>query len=190
MTGSEGSFGLTEATVIFALALALAFAVERVLELLKTAYDLAESRWRWHDIWNREAQRIRDFAEQRLRAFTYLDPATMAGALSRFGETLLGPDAGNTGKVPILSADLVRVVWIRVFAKVFGMLLGILLANLFLVDLVAVWKNPVHPMAAFDVSHVWLTGITIGLGAGPVHKVITTIERQRDKRTSKKQQET
>jgi hypothetical protein len=188
MIGSEGAFGLTEATVMFTLALALTFAIERVLELLKSAYDLAESRWRWHDLWNREARRLRDFAEHRLRAFSYLEPSAAATALGRFSDTLLGPESGHTGTVPILSGDLVRAVWVRLFAKLFGVILGILFANLFLVDLVAVWQDPVHPLSAFDVNRVWLTGIALGVGSGPVHKLITTIERQRDKRKARMQQ--
>ena len=100
------------------------------------------------------------------------------------------PASGHTGTVPILSGDLVRVVWVRLFAKLVGILLGILLANLFLVDLLAVLQDPLQPMRAFDPNRVWLTGVALGLGSGPVHKLITTIERQRDKRTAKKQQET
>jgi hypothetical protein len=187
---SDALSGLTQATIIFALALALSFVIERILELLKTAYDLAESRWRWHEVWNQEAQRIRDFAEHRLRVFAYLDPSAAASVLGRFSETLLGPASGHTGTVPILSGDLVRVVWVRLFAKLVGILLGILLANLFLVDLLAVLQDPLQPMRAFDPNRVWLTGVALGLGSGPVHKLITTIERQRDKRTAKKQQET
>jgi hypothetical protein len=183
----EGVFGLTEATVIFTVALALTFVIERLLELLKSAYDLAEARWRWHEVWNREARRLRSFAEHRLRAFSYLEPSAVAGALGRFSETLLGPEAGHTGTVPILSADLVRAVWVRLFAKLIGMILGIVLANVFLVDLIAVWENPEHPLAAFNANRVWLTGIALGLGSGPVHKLITTIERHRDRRRAARQ---
>jgi hypothetical protein len=35
---------------------------------------------------------------------------------------------------------------------------------------------------------VWLTGIALGLGSGPVHKVITSIERRRDKKARKRQE--
>lgn len=188
MIGSEGAFGLTEATLIFTLALALSFVIERVLELLKTAYDLAESRWRWTHVWDREAERLRSFAEHRLRAFTYIDPAAAATALGRFSETLLGPDAGHGGTVPILSGDLVRAVWVRLFAKLLAISLGILLANLFLVDLVAVLQNPAQPMSEFAAGRVWMTGVALGLGSGPLHKLITTIERRRDKRAAKKQE--
>lgn len=189
MNGDAGSFGLTDATLIFTVALALSFAIERALELLKTAYDLAESRWRWHGLWDREAERLRNFAEHKLRAFTYVEPAAAATALGRFSETLLGPEAGHTGEVPVLSGDLVRAVWVRFFSKLIAIILGILLANLFLVDLVAVLKDPAHPIAAFEPGRVWLTGVALGLGSGPVHKLITTIERRRDKRAARKQEE-
>jgi hypothetical protein len=189
MTASDALSGLTQATVIFTVALALSFVIERVLELLKTGYDLAESRWRWHDVWNREARRIRDFAEHRLRAFNYVDPSVAANALGRFSETLLGPEAGHTGTVPLLSGDLVRVVWVRMIAKLVGMLLGIVLATLFRVDLLAVFKDPENPLRALSTLGVWLTGVGLGLGSGPVHKLITTIERQKDKRAARKAEE-
>lgn len=167
-------------TVLFTLVLALALVVERVLEVLKAAYDLMDSRFDYCRFWTHRAHRTAALLERRLRVFEYVDPGAAAGVLRRFDEMLLREQSARVRTTPVLSGDLVRAVWVRFGSKLIGAVLGILAALLLDLDLLAVLReSPITTLGQL------LTGVAIGLGAGPVHKVITAIERQRKRRATR-----
>lgn len=170
---------LSRITLIFTLVLALSFVVERILELVKAAFDMLDSRFDLYKFWTRRAHRTRNYIERRLRVFQYVDETAAAGLLSRFSQQVLGPRDGHHGAVPVLSGDLVRVVWVRVGLKLLGCAIGIGFAFSFSLDLLALSK--VAPTAAVPPATLvgqLLTGIAVGLGSGIVHKVIVTVERR------------
>jgi hypothetical protein len=74
-----------------------------------------------------------------------------------------------------------------VFTKIVGIILGVTLAILLQIDLVGIWRAAAGdsvswlPHISKSLSTV-LTGILLGFGAEPVHKVITYIEKKRKKR--------
>jgi hypothetical protein len=175
------AMSLSTVTMLFALALALALLIERLLEVLKAGYDLIDSRYNFYKFWTRRANKIRDYAEKKLRVFDHVAPEKAAPVLDRFSEMLLNGQRGHSGAVPVLAGDLVRALWVRIFSKVIGMILGIAAAAAIKIDLVALWQLK-DPGPAEPFSHYLLTGIAIGLGSGPVHKLITTIEKRRKKR--------
>ena len=84
---------------------------------------------------------------------------------------------------------MIRQVFTRAAAKILGMIFGVLLAYLFQIDLIA-YVNPDFTGAAPVTDYhftlqIFVSGLAIGLGAAPVHKVITTIEKARKKRQAK-----
>ncbi len=169
---------LEQATLVFTLALALALVIERLLELLKSLYDMIDSRKQWHLYWTQRAQKTRDYLERRLRVFEYVDRTEAAGLLDRFDGMMLVPSPQHSPDVPILCGDLVRVLWVRTGSKILGMLVGIGIAFLVRLDLLAwVSAQPREP-------HAWsmiVTGMALGLGAEPMHKIIGEIEKRRQK---------
>ncbi len=170
---------LAQATLVFLLALALALVIERILEILKAAWDLLDSRADLYRFWTKRAQRARDYLERRLRIFEYVDEKKAASLLDRFSEMMLGPQHGFDGQVPVISGNLVRAVWVRLAAKLLGMAIGVALA--FLLDLNLLrWLSDRTPLPG--PAGIALTGALLGLGSGPVHKVITEIEKRRQKR--------
>jgi hypothetical protein len=181
---------LETTTVLFALAIALALLIERFLEVLKTGYDLLDSRLDLYHYWTRRTERLRDKLERKLRVFEYVKPALMARFLGRFEEKLLGKAQGHPGKVPVLAGDLVRATALRGIIKGVGIILGISLAFAANIDLVAIWAAGAPddfqwaPPISAGVGKT-LSGAAIGLGSGPVHKLITTIERRREKSREK-----
>ena len=188
---------LLEVTVRFALVLALALLIERLLEILKALYDLVDSRNDWYRFWTRRAYKVRDYAEKRLRVFEYVSPEKAAPALQRFSEMLLNGRGGSAGTVPVLSGDLVRALAVKIGSKAVGIGLGVGLAFWLSIDLVDLWQNGkpfpaiLSPLEGFLLSepvHIALSGIAIGLGSGPVHKLITTIEKRSAKRKEEGEQ--
>jgi hypothetical protein len=182
----EAASGLAEVTVLFTLALALALVVERILELLKAGYDLADSRLDWHHDWTRRAEKLRDFVERRLRLSQYVSLERLKPILDQFSDRLLNGQGTYPGTLPVISGDLVRAAWTRVVAKVCGVGLGIGLAYLCRVDLLSIWQHPEAQEVLFQPRQAWLSGVAIGLGSGIVHKLITTLERKRDEHVTKR----
>jgi hypothetical protein len=194
--------GLLEATVLFAFVLGLALVIERVLEWLRAIYDMLDSRYDWYKFWNRRTHRLRVFIEQRLRLFELVSPQAAKGFLHRFNEMLLSNGVDYPGNMPVLCGDLVRQLHIKVVVKLLAIIAGVLLATTYHVNLVDLWLEAAKPDP--DVgSPLWhgldlkwwtwlsereklfgevITGVTIGLGSGPVHKLISRIEQKRDER--------
>ena len=182
VTTQAQQLGITNIVAICALALGLSLVVERVMELLKSLYDLIDCRADFDRFWTRRAVRIRNFAEGRLRALEYVSPASMNDFLKKVNDLTLGPDQGYTGTVPTISGDLVRAGAIRISAKVLGALIGIALAVGLKIDLTALFQEPLAGSVRWFGPIA--TGVAIGLGAGPLHKVIVSLETRRAKRSA------
>ncbi len=184
--------GLLDVTLLFAVALAFSLVIERVLEVLKALYDVADS-WRdWHVRWTYYTDRLRVLLERRIRIFRFLRPDALAPYLNRFHEMMLNKPTGQDGEVLVLSGDLVRAVWVRLACRAVGVALGVLITIQLSpqLDVIAIWQReagmPNFLAELWPVDQQWfrniVTGTMVGMGSGVVHKVIATIERRRDDR--------
>ena len=176
--------GLTHTTVIFTLVLALSFVVERLLELLKTVYDVLDSRLDWHRFWTQRAIRLRDRLVNELRILEYASPRQIATALARFSAAMLGEQSESNATVPVIAGDLARVMGIKVGARLLAIAVGVGLAVIFSIDLVDVVAKLVDPKVNIAGElprglRIFITGAFLGLGSGPVHQFIVLIERRR-----------
>jgi hypothetical protein len=178
---------LKNITALFALCLALSLLVERFLEILKTVLDLVDDRLKGKRLWTRLSFKMKKRLESKVGVFEYVDPKHSTAAIMRFEHLLLGIQDGYTGTVPVISGDLLRAAAIKVACKLAGIGLGIGLAFWFGIDLVRVWQEA----AGVDMSstpflstplRILASGIAIGLGSGPVHKIIKAIEKKRKKK--------
>src|SRR2546423_751996 len=70
----ESRMGITNFTVLAALALGLSLVIERTLEIMKAAYDLTDSRLGLYNFWTGRAIVIRDYLQRRVRAMEYVEP--------------------------------------------------------------------------------------------------------------------
>ncbi|HEY7025981.1 MAG TPA: hypothetical protein VH438_00085 [Gemmatimonadales bacterium] len=189
----NGANGALQATAIFALVLAFSLLIERLLEVLKSFYDWLDSHFDWYHLWTRRAYGVKTFVERRRRLFQFIPPLAQAAFLARLSEVLLQKPGGGCGPIPVVSGDLVRQVHVRVAAKLLGMTIGIALAHWQQLDLLSMYHEVASGTIKWGLDQVpggWLpglgktvTGIAIGLGSGPVHKIITTLERKRDEMT-------
>ncbi len=192
-SGSSAIETLATVTVMFALVFALALLVERALEVLKSFYDVVDSKRHLATYWTARAAQIADRLERRVRLFEYVSPKAIQPLLNRVYELLLNNQGGYDGTALVLSGDLVRAAGVRLGTKLVGLALGVGLALWLRIDFVKMW----HPEVGIGSQTVRLmltgtlaqiaSGLAIGLGAGPVHKLITTLEK---KQTDRHQKET
>jgi hypothetical protein len=167
----------TTFTVALAFALGLSLVVERILEIIKSAYDMLDSRLDLHRFWTRWAEDMRRVLQSRLRIFEYANPKAVARILSKANEVMLGPDHGYTGTIPVVSGDLIRAVGVRIVMKTLGVAIGLAFALKYHLDIRAL-------VLGEEVADSWviLTGVAIGLGSSVVHKLIVALEKQRASR--------
>src|SRR5262245_11242683 len=120
--------GITSFTVLAALVLALSLVIERVLEILKSAYDLLDRRLDLSNFWTGRAIRLRSFLQRRVRALEYVEPDAVSQFLQKANDVLLGPGHGYTGTVPTIAGDLVRAGVVKLACKLLGSMIGVIIA--------------------------------------------------------------
>lgn len=179
---------LLKVTVLYTFALALAFLVERLLEILKSLFDLLDSKFDWYKFWTVRAYKVRDTLENKLRVVEFLGTKSTAKILDKFREKLLNPAGQYPGKLPVISGDLVRAMTVRTWCRILGMTFGVGLAIWMKVDLMQIFQQSVKDVTHWeikitsDLMRYILTGIVLGIGAGPVHKLIRSFERRQEQR--------
>ena len=185
---------LLEITVLFAMVLTLSLVIERFLEVLRALYDWLDGQLNLYDLWTRQTHRLKDRLEKRMRIFEYVDAKTAASTLQRFRKMLLNEGGEYSGLVPVLSGNLVRAATFKLACKLVGIGIGIGLAFWMHIDLVNIWKEASGAYAKWvtNLTPPWLritlSGVVLGLGSGPVHKIITTLERKREEKEKKGKQ--
>ena len=179
---------LEKITVLFTIIMASALLVERMLEVIKTIINLLDSRYDWYNYWTEKAKSLRDKIERKLNVFEYVQTQQMAKYLRKFQGLFLQNIDDKITHVPVIYGDFVREFYIKIYAKILAVALGIILAFWFKMDLLTIWAKYTDNGINFPEGALRfiLTGVIIGLGSGPVHKIITTIEKKREKQNSKK----
>lgn len=167
--------------LLMAWAIVLSIGIERLLELLRALEDHYEARHGTAAKWHERAERLRDRIEVRLEIAKGAGHATLQRVLTLAARYLSPAPAGSAGLI-VISTDQVRTLSISLLCKIYGVVLGIALAYLFRIDLFLLVDAAInHPAPAQLAPATWygmaLSGIAMGLGAGPLHKMITALER-------------
>lgn len=184
--------------VLYLKILLLALLVERVMEVLMSAWEYAEWRQAMHRFWNRRARRLqRQFETQAHRnVFTRVLSLT---PIARQARAYTRADDGlHRGNLVIIDGTLVRRVAVSVGARTVASVLGVLLcwvASINFVELIqAVATEPDTTLSnLLGGIPAWLqitiSGILIGMGAEPVHRIIQNLERRREQRVKRQRLE-
>lgn len=179
--------------LLMVLAMVLAIGIERLMELMRAVEDHLEARRGDMDKWQKKAERLRDRIEVRLEMAKGTDPTVFQRVLSAVCLYLSPSPQGTPGLIAV-SADQVRNMSIRLRYKLIAVLLGIFFAWIFSLDLFELVNHQIHKvdqsaLPAVDYSITlpsWLgtilSGVAMGFGAGPVHKLIVALERARQTR--------
>lgn len=174
---------LSQPTVFFAMVLALALLVERAIEMVKILFDYLDFRLGWDKHWSRRAEKLHTKLKNILGSIMRSRPELQKKVLKRYENRTLDKTGGHEDTVVVISGDKIRVIATQVFAKLLGISFGILLACYFKIDLFT-YVDKTADLANETIRTI-LSGIAIGLGSAPIHKIITTIERARKKQKEK-----
>lgn len=179
--------------LLMVLAMVLAIGIERLMELMRAVEDHLEARRGDMGKWQMKAERLRDRIEVRLEMAKGTDPTVFQRVLSAVCLYLSPAPKGSTGLIAV-SADQVRNMSIRLRYKLIAVLLGIFFAWAFKLDLFELVNQMIHEPNQTTVLGlnfsikpsprlgIILSGIAMGFGAGPVHKLIVALERARQTR--------
>lgn len=180
--------------VLLAAVLFYTLLIERLMELIKAVYDYVEYALGWRDYWNRAALRlVHTLDEQR-------QGNRVQSEVSKAVNDYLSQDYPGLEGVEALSAEQLRTLALRGAIKIAAVLVGLAVAmgmdiNIF--DLLRDLNQSVSDFNGDDASRVnvyfssdrvpeWLgvclTGIAMGLGSDPLHRVITRLEKSRKQR--------
>ncbi|ASP39139.1 hypothetical protein CHH28_10805 [Bacterioplanes sanyensis] len=169
-----------QALMLIATTLFFAFLIERLTEIVMALFEYGEVRFGWYRFWQRRAARI---------AQTLAQPrdAAWQQEIQRALERYLSREANGVTAVAVAQ---VRRVYLQVVTKVLSVVVGIILAWLFDLNLFAA-IDQLNNAATEQASPYFsaqllphglalvLTGLVLGLGAGPLHKVISALDRAR-----------
>ena len=177
---------IEQSVLLLSLAILLAIGVERLMEIMRSIHDYVEARSDKNKKWKEKAESLRDLIEMRLDNAKQGDQKSFNIVLllvSRY----LSPASSQEGGLIAVSTDKLRKMQIKIRYKIVAIVLGIALAWLFCIDMFQLVEDSVDDPSWIDsMVPPWLgitiTGIAIGFGAGPMHKIITALERARDTR--------
>lgn len=184
---------LARPILLLTLAMVLAIGIERLLELIRAVRDYVESRTDvYQDEWYQTADKLRKHIEERLDNARGGSSGAFHTVLTIVARQLSVNPSDKDGPLAI-SVDKVRSMSIRLRYKSLAVALGIAFAFLFQLDMVELVRisteqNHSGPAALKDINTsihgLIISGIAMGFGAGPVHSLITAMEKARRNRKS------
>jgi len=171
---------------LLCLAMVLALIIERILEIIKSIYDYVDAHFDLTALWTERAKKLRDKLECRLDSIAPGDQHGFDLVMELASRCVAEPDP-DRGGLPSVSADKVRNVVTKTRYKILGMLIGVACAWLFNIDILELSRLSMEISAEKAEKIVYssscygviLTGIAMGLGSGPMHKLINALEKAR-----------
>jgi len=192
---------VTSVTYLFFVYLLLAVFVERTIEVLLALFDYLELKFHWERFWNRKAQHY----EERLnRLYVYGGPRDERK--KQLFDWILWKvivDRPNTGGKDIVSADLIRINYVRVASRLtaFVISLIVVLTQWPTVDVVQITnkvlaniskdggaipqalKSFLDGLLAFSGFRKILTAALLTMGSEPLHELIKKVETRMDSKS-------
>lgn len=202
------NYVLAKPVVMLAAAIMLSIIVERVIEVLKSLIDYLTSKYYYEkvakgepgdDYWTRLACTIGKKLE------THLDNAKAQAqsnsdrdkteAQNKFNLVMaiasryLSPAQSNQEGLFAISAEKIRKIHLKLIAKLLAIITGLILAWALNLDIIAMVKLSLKEIKTYETQFLGclLTGIALGMGSGPMHKIIVALESRRKKRDEEDQ---
>lgn len=185
---------LADLLVLYLQILLLALLIERVIEVLMSAFTYGEWIYALHRFWNRHARRIQHRFETQAWG-SAITRALRLTSITRHARSYTRADDGlHRGNLVIIDGTLVRRVAVTVGARTVATLLGILLCwagGINFVELIRTVATDESTAIATLLQAIptWLqvtvSGVLIGMGAEPVHRIIRNLERRREQRVKR-----
>ena len=165
--------GTNSAVILIAGVIFISLLIERILEVIKSYYDYLEGKHNWHHFWNKKALSLQLSAEE------LLENESLQSLPEKLGFSRVKLDDIAYKKSLTISVASLRSNTIKFATKGLGIVLGIviaLLADIDLFFLIDIMISPI-PETGSSIGTNILTGIAMGLGSGPIHKIIATLEK-------------
>ncbi len=171
---------------LLSLALILALVIERILEIIKSIYDYVDARTNISSGWTKRAEIIRDKIESQLDSIPRNDQYHFDLVIALVSRFLCDTDS-NQAICMTVSADKIRTMITKFRFKILAIILGMLCAWLFNIDVLELTRLAMQkPDEVIQYTPSWygitIAGIAMGLGSGPMHKLINALEKARELR--------
>jgi len=175
---------ILQVTYLYMLTLLLSLTVERLMEILNAGWNFVELRCEMHKFWTRRAIALQKTFQRKATSRLWNRMFDLSGLAFQIRRKLLDKKLAYSGKILIISGDLVRHASLVVANRVVSSAMGILFCATTDINLLRVVKTDLQlEYAILDRIPVWLaialSGILVGAGAEPVHHVIKFIEKRR-----------
>lgn len=186
MNGSEQMAfnlnGAEPAIVLLAGMLFLSLVIERLLEIINSYYSYLEGKHGWYAWWNRSAEKI----QRRLEDLEQNPGKHNSSSRLSFARIKIEGIGYLRGFA--ISVEAMRSSTIKYVAKCVGIALGIGIAFVADIDIFCLIDSVIYESDAcpsrFPFPAKIATGVAMGLGAGPLHKIIAALERAKKRRTA------
>ncbi|NBB74326.1 MAG: hypothetical protein GVY35_11685 [Bacteroidetes bacterium] len=187
-----------ELVVLYLQILLLALLVERVMEVLMSAWEYTEWKQTMHRFWNRRARRLQARFETQAHRNVFTRVLSLTPIARQARAYTRADDGLHRGNLVIIDGTLVRRVAVTVGARLVASLLGVLLCWVASINFVALIRAvATEESAVFSTLlggiPAWLqiviSGVLIGLGTEPVHRIIQNLERRREQRVKRQRLE-
>ncbi len=177
---------ITQITYLYMLALLMALVIERVMEILNASWNYVEWQFDLHEFWTRRAKKLQARFEALASSRLWNKFLDLTGLLFQIRKKLADNKAGHSGKIPIISGDLVRNAALVVANRIAAAIMGVLFCWTTQINLIAIFNSQLKlDYKIITQMPVWLalvlSGIFLGMGAEPVHHMIQMIEKRRKK---------
>jgi len=176
--------GFEPAIVLIASAFFLSLVIERLLEILKSLYDVLEGKYDGYKFWNAKAESL----QRRFEAL--LTSESVQNLSSRLGYDRLKLEEIAYAKGVTISVSVLRTNGIKYAAKCIGIAMGILIALFLDIDLFHLVDVSMYGETAsvsrFSILANIVTGVAMGLGSGPIHKFVSALEKAKKGRKAVK----
>ena len=184
-----------KSVLLMAFALFLSLGVERMMEIVRAWERFREAKDPTSTKkWETRAASIRRKLEPQINRMDPNNPSITGALLSKY--FVFGSDGANA--CVAISATEVRNTWVSARYKLISVTLGVLVATAFqlnvfeIVQTVGESSAPsdwITPLLSYLPSISWLgipaTGIAIGLGSEPLHKLISALHAARQVKRGK-----
>ena len=181
------------AIILLSSALLISLIVERLLEIISGLYRLHEVKNNGYRYWNSKAEKLQRRLQQ-LRLGDE-DKESISGRAQAARSRIIGSflsrfkvEEGPYSEVESISAEKIRKYSVKFAAKIIGVIIGVAIALLADIDIFKLIDLMLNPGATLEYGrlaeflHKVATGIAMGLGSGPLHKIILALEKAKKKR--------
>jgi hypothetical protein len=181
------------AIILLSSTLLISLVVERLLEIINGLYRLIEIKTNGYRYWNSKAERL----QRRLQQIRQgdgdeeSDSARTRAVRSRIIGSFLNRlrvEESPYSEVDSISAEKIRKYSVKFAAKFIGIIIGVAIALLADIDIFKLIDQMLNPDATLEYGqlaeflHKVATGIAMGLGSGPLHKIILAMEKAKKNR--------